>query len=64
MDYQMRSTKRAYPPKATSDQPPTTNEQRLTTIVNMQNKPNFARAEMNVSAYGHKDYINICLPGP
>jgi len=30
----------------------------------MQNKPNLRNAQMNVTAYGHKNYINIRLPGP
>jgi len=56
MNYQMRSAKRVYPPKPISDQPLTTNNQRLTTIVNMQNKPNFQEAKMNLTSYGHKYY--------
>ena len=41
MDYQMRSTKRPYPPKPTRDQPLTTNDQRLTTIVNYAKQTQF-----------------------
>jgi hypothetical protein len=33
-------------------------------IINMQNKPNFRKAKINVSDYGQTDYINIRLCEP